>query len=207
MSLIIDPYRFYVTPVVTDNEWSSIVKNARALLSNSNLRLQDSAGPGTYATARATKALDDMCYFSATPNAPAGGEICAFGAADDTAAFTGNNTWAGDSNLSGACWPWAGTVYLNGASVGSAGASTSSDIQVAARTLARRFWLRRAGGSWVGGGDPVTDTSPTFILSGSGLIYPMASITAGSAATITIHKDAATTTGLVPAGFTAANWL
>lgn len=193
-----------VSPPVLDNAWDGVVKSPRALMSDSDLKLQDSAGSGTYATARSRLALADMGYFSATPNAPAAGETCGFGMADETAAFTSGSTWAGNTNLSGAVWSQAGTGYFNGSSVGSGGSSASSDIQGCRR--GRRGWLRRAGGGWIGGGDPALDTSPTFTISGSGKIYLIGSITAGALATLTIHKDAASTTGVVPAGFTAASW-
>lgn len=193
-------------PVVTDNAWDPTKASPRALLSNSNLTVAIQAGAGIYGTVGAVKAVTGLCYFSGTPNASGGGETAALGLGDSTVTFTDGATWVGDGSLSAGCWPNVGTVYFGGSSVGSAGSSATSDIQIAVRVSSRRVWIRRAGGAWVGGGDPAADTSPTCTLTGTGSIFPMASISAGSASAITLHKDAAQTTGTVPSGFTPANW-
>lgn len=190
--------------IVDGNAWDPATKSIYAYLSGADLVLEASA---PYGTARGLRPLAGNCYFSAKPYAPNSGETVGIGVCDATVDTSSYLISVGDSNFSFGCWPQNGTAWGGNVAIGSAGSSATSDIQIAVRVTSRRCWVRRAGGGWVGGGDPALDTSPTYTLSGSGLIYPMGSISGvAGGAKITLHKDASQTTGVVPAGFTAANW-
>ncbi len=74
--------------------------------------------------------------------------------------------------------------------------------KLAIRASSRKFWLQRDSDGWIGDGDPVADTDPTFTLGGSSPIYLGASLDPNSSGnqvellTPDAYEDAA------PAGFT-----
>lgn len=192
--------------IATDNSWNPAHKSPRAVLYTSNRQLGNGASGGAYANARTLLPLRGLCYVSCTlPNVLAG-DVLGFGIADESALFVTADTYVGDESGSVGVWAPNGTVYSGAIAIG--GAGSSGDAQAAVRVDARRVWLRRHGGGWVGGGNPVANTSPTFILPGVGRIFAVASIDAAvpSATRMTLGHNAAATTGAVPAGFTAAAW-
>lgn len=48
--------------------------------------------------------------------------------------------------------------------------------RMAVRAGTRRFWIQKDAAGWVGGGNPETDTTPSFILNGTADIYLGASL-------------------------------
>lgn len=182
-----------------------------SVLSLGNLRLTaNPSASGEYATARALKSIQGLCYFSMPLRRDASGAVCGVGLADATLDHTSAGNWAGMNTSSISVWSPNGIVYFNGSSIGGLGTlSTPDSIQFAVRVATRRVWIRRAGGTWLGGGDPVADTTPSATLAGSGLLYPSGSVTVDIATShrwVEINPDPASTTGAVPSGFTAANW-
>jgi hypothetical protein len=116
----------------------------------------------------------------------------------------------GQFNVHGAVYASAGNQYFGNIRVATAGGViTLGSVQIAVRVATRRVWVRRDGNAWQGGGDPAADTNPSFTLSGTGAIYAVATLTKAGwtpSRYVEIHPDAASTTGVVPSGFTAANW-
>lgn len=139
-----------------------------------------------------------------------GGGVLGYGLADVTIDVTDASYWLGQLSASVGVWSPNGNIFSGGSVIGSVGAlSSPDDIQIAVRVATRRIWIRQAGGAWVGGGDPATDTSPTLTLGGSGDIYVAATVNKTSATPnrySQIHPDAGSTTGAVPSGFTAASF-
>jgi hypothetical protein len=140
----------------------------------------------------------------------AGGSVCGGGAADAATDLTNTSNYTGIDSASIAVSSPNGSTFVNNTNIGSAGALGNPDnIEVAVRVSTRRLWIRQNGGSWVGGGDPAADTTPTATLTGTGAIFPaawVASSGATAARYVEINPTAGTTTGTVPSGFTAANW-
>lgn len=167
---------------------------------------------GTYANSRARKACAGKCYFSARIDWGGSGAVAGFGLVDATrdtrvpSSYPGQNTRGFDAEVPN------GAVYFNGSSLGTLpGGPISVDpvsLEFSVIELTREVWVRRSGQAWMGGGDPALGTTPTLTLAGSGAIFPTAWISApgGPAYSVTLDVDAASTTGAVPSGFTAANW-
>lgn len=192
--------------------WDSAVRSVPAVLSLGDSRLTaDTAAAGTYANVRSTKPLTGLAYISGTVSMNDLSTNAGFGVGDITSAVTNASIYMGQQNLNVAMWGRTFTRYFNnGAQTYTGGGSGSpADVQIAVRVATRRVWVRVNGGVWHGGGDPVADTSPTVTLSGTGAIYAQGTITRAGAAAgryVDLHGTAATTTGAVPAGFTAAGF-
>lgn len=189
--------------------WDPAAKTAATVLSMSNIRASTTSGSsGNYASARSTKAVQGLGYFSAqlTPNGT--GDVIGLGIADAAFPLATTTRWVGDGTNSVGIWGPATAGYFNGGSLGIS-IGNGNLLEIAVRAASRRVWIRANGGSWNGGGDPSADTSPTAVITGSGPLYLVTSIDrsgASSARFIDIAPDAASTTGAVPVGFTAANW-
>ena len=184
--------------------------SAPSVLSVGNLRLTANTGAaGDYANTRATRAVTGNCYFSAEV-ANFTSEDAGFGIAAESWTLSAAALFVGGGGESAGMYSTSGNVYASGFR-GSGGTLGSVDsVQVAVRTASRRVWIRRNGGAWQGGGDPVADTTPTATIGGTGALFPAASLTRAGATPsryVQLHPDAASTTGAVPVGFTAANWV
>lgn len=205
--MILNPYRFASGGGGGGSQsFNSALLSAPAVLTNSDLRLTANTGAtGDYANARAIRAVTGDCYFSATV-ANNTTEDAGFGVARESFGITSAVDFVREPGM----YSTNGNTYGPGGLIASGGTLGSvSSVEVAIRTSTRRVWIRRNGGAWVGGGDPVADTSPTLTLSGTDLIFPAATLTrAGASGSryVQLHPDAASTTGTVPSGFTAANW-
>lgn len=166
---------------------------------------------GTYANSRGTRACKGKCYFAFDLTHTDAGAVLGAGVVDSSVNLVANNAWVGNNTLGLSVSSPNGVVYANGGSVGSAGSLSNPDaVEIAVDVDTRRVWVRQSGGGWVGGGNPATNTTPTYTLSGTGNIYPAAWIsTTGTQATRTARllTTAGVTPGVVPAGFTAANWI
>lgn len=189
--------------------WDPATKSSPAVLSAGNIRLATTSGTsGTYGNARSTRAIQGLCYVSVSTNTDSTGEVLGAGICDSTFPQATTSRWVGDGTTSVGLWFPASTGYFNGSPIGTATGSPTF-IEMAVRVASRKVWLRAEGGAWLGGGDPVADTSPTATLTGTGALYVVGSIdrrSATSARWIEIASTAGTTTGTVPSGFTAANW-
>jgi hypothetical protein len=190
--------------------WNPAHKSSIAVLSAADLRLTSLTSGGSYAVTRGTKACAGLCYFSMLVGFTASGSVCGGGVADATTDLTNSSNFPGIDSKSIELGSPNGSTFFNNTNIGSAGTLSNPDnIEVAVRVATRRVWVRQNGGSWVGGGDPAADTSPTATLTGSGDIFPAAWVTSsGTSASryVEINPTAGTTTGTVPSGFTAANW-
>lgn len=195
--------------VVASVTWDPATKTAATVLSMSNIRASTTSGTsGNYASARSTKAVQGLGYFSAAVTPNGSGDVVGLGIADAAFALATTTRWVGDGTNSVGIWGPATTGYFNGASLG-ASLGNGSLLEIAVRAATRRVWIRANGGAWNGGGNPAADTSPTAVITGSGALYLVTSIDRSGASSdrfINIAPDAASTTGAVPAGFTAANW-
>ena len=206
--------------------WSPLTKyqSAPTVLSGSNLILTANTGAsGTYANAVSSRVVQDLGYYSGVVEAT-GGENAGLGVVSvpqpvSSASFPQNsNGWAG-SGQSGAIWANTGFMYTGTASGVSGSSGTSIAVEMAVRltppvsgTAMARCWIRQSGGAWYRGGDPVADTTPSFIIAYN---VPGATIAVGasiarsgatSARRAILHGDAASTTGTPPVGFTKALW-
>ena len=146
------------------------------MLSNGNLRLTANTGTaGAAANVRAVRAVAGNCYFSATV-ANNTSEGAGFGLVRLSEVITAALL------LTKGMYSTSGNTYGPGGFIASGGTLESvSSVQVAIRTASRRVWIRRNGGAWVGGGDPVADTSPTMTLIGTDDIFPAATVTKAGA--------------------------
>lgn len=193
--------------------WDSAQKSVPAVLSAGDLRLTANTGvSGTYANTRSTRGLQGLAYISAEIGTAAAGAVYGFGVADATWNVTSASVYCGGSgSTSVGLWGPNGATYFNNSVIFSGGTgSAPANVEIAVRVATRRVWIRRSGGAWLGGGDPAADTSPTATLSGSGVIYAAASVTRSGALStwfVELDPNAAATTGTVPTGFTAANWI
>lgn len=196
-------------PVGNSSTWDPAVLSTGASLVSGNLRLQASAGTN-FSNTRSQKAILDLAYLSCVIGFVSGGDNGGCGIADAAIDFTTATRWVGDGTDSIGVWGPVGVVYVNGVSAGSVGAIASGvSIEFAIRLTSRRVWVRRSGGSWVGGGDPAADTTPTVTLSGSADLHMAASLSrpaATSSRYAQLGNNSAATTGTAPSGFTKANW-
>lgn len=191
--------------------WDPAHLSSATSLTNSNLTLNPVGASGTYACSRSTRALQGLAYVSANCSTNSSGSMFSgFGIADATAGFNSTNMYTGFTSLSVGGGPTDGNVYNNNASIGVlTGIANPGDVQIAVDVPNRKVWIRRSGGSWLGGGDPAAGTSPTLTLGGSGALYVVGSCyrpSFNASRYIILHGDAASTTGTPPSGFTAANW-
>lgn len=190
--------------------WNPSHKSSIAVLSSGDLRLTSLTSGGTYGVTRGTRACVGLCYFSMLVGFTASGSVCGGGVADATTDLTLTTNYPGIDNKSITAGSPNGSITFNNTNVGSAGSLANPDnIEVAVRVSTRRVWIRQNGGSWVGGGDPAADTTPTATLTGTGDIFPaawVASLATSASRYVEINPTAGTTTGTVPSGFTAANW-
>lgn len=179
-------------------QWDPTYLTAGGAIVNSGRDLVSTTS-GAYRSTRSTIPLSGNVYFSLY------GELGAsynygLGVVDSGEDLVPSSMWVGFGNSAG--WWHEGRIYMGGADIRTPGAV--SDMQIAARISTRRFWVRSAGGAWVGGGDPVTNTSPTFTLPGTGEIFAAATLDvtfgfSGALARICAHPD--DVTGITPAGF------
>ncbi len=186
---------------ITLTSWDPSKLSPLGTLSAGN-RLLGANATGQYANCRSIGALAGLVYFSVR---------CVKGNSNnwgaglmDASVVAGNAAWVGSGNSAG-IWK-EGRVYQAGGTLHTFIAPpTSSEVQIAVRASARRYWMRINGGAWVGGGDPVADTTPTGVLPGTGVIYIAASIDSRGVpdGTALLPASPADVTGAVPAGFTA----
>lgn len=222
------PAKRIVAAAVTAT-WSPLTKyqSAPTVLSGSNLILTANTGAtGTYANAVSSREIQDLGYYSGFLEA-ASGDSVGFGFVRiPIPPLSGNfpqnsNLYPGNETFSAGLWANSGSVYRAGTSTLTGTGGLSFGVEMAVRVVLNfgtpgtdqwRVWIRRSGGSWFGGGDPVADTSPTIspaIIRAGSAFCVGASVTrsgATSARRVTLHGDAASTTGTVPTGFTAAKW-
>lgn len=169
------------------------------------------AGVGSYAAGRATRACKDKCYFSAAIRHTDSGAVIGVGVADVTTNLTSTSVYPGIDNKSVAVSSPNGQTFFNGSNVGSVGVlAAPNQVEFAVDVATRKVWVRKGGGAWLGGGDPATGTSPTATLTGTGNIYP--AFWVSDTGTLinrftTLNTEVSGTTGVVPSGFTAANWI
>lgn len=185
--------------------WDSSFISPPATLANTNTRLLKGAGAGTYASTRTKDPLAGNVYFSVAIRTDAAGAVAGAGVVDETVDLTNPAVWAG-SSLSAALWGPNGIGYVAGTSVlTQAFTSNPQTLEIAVRVSSRRVWVRRPGQPWIQGGDPVADTTPTFIVGGTSDLYVGASLSTGGATAnryVDLFADPAFVTGVPPVGFT-----
>jgi hypothetical protein len=219
-----------IASVVLTATWSPLTKyqSTPTVLSGSNLILTANTGAvGTYANAVSSREVQDLGYYSGVIEA-SGGEngvvgLAAVSRSSPTANFPGGAAgWVGSgttSDGSAGIWANTGTLYRAGNPNITGASGNAITVEMAVRIVPPsggiseyRFWIRQSGGAWYGGGDPVANTTPSYVRSvaiASFWVCVGASIVrsgATSARRAILHGDAASTTGTVPTGFTAAKW-
>jgi hypothetical protein len=198
--------------VVTPGVWDVATKSAPADIDSGDLRLYAPNAGGSYANAKSTKALVGDAYISAQVSfGGATGEVLGFGLCD--ASFDTSNAalYAGETANSCAMWGPNANVYNNNSVIGSSGTFPTSgvlSVEIAVKVATRRVWIRRNGESWVGGGDPEANSTPTLTLSGTGAIHALGCVSAVQSVSrnVTLRNTALDSLGTVPSGFIAANW-
>lgn len=180
--------------------WDPARLSPLGMLSSGNLVL-GASGADEYVNCRSVGAVGGMVYFSVECS-KGGSNNWGVGLMDASVA-AGNSDWVGSGNSAG-IW-YEGRVYQSGAPLHYAGSEypSNSDVQIAVRAVSRRYWIRVNGGSWVGGGNPATDTTPTGTLPGTGAIYIAGSIDPSGVpdGLITLPAVSSEVTGPTPAGF------
>lgn len=197
--------------IAITQQWDPDVVSIPSILSEGNKRLTaNTAFSGSYANSRGRLACIGKCYFSVELGFTASGSVLGAGVADATTDLTGSSNYPGMDNKSIEAGSPNGSVFFNGASIGSVGTMATVDaVEVAVDVDTRQVWLRQSGGAWAGGGDPAAGTSPTATLSGTGKLYPavwVSRTSATSARYARLHCTAGEIVGTPPSGFTAANW-
>lgn len=182
--------------------WGPTVGNA--LLSDDNRLLTpfpSSGSTGVYARAYSANALTGKTYLSGVATASG----AAIGIARESTKLDPSTYFVGVTPNALGVWV-GGSVYTNNNVIGSVGAGSPLAVEIAVDVPNRKVWVRKNGGSWVGGGDPVAGTLPTYTMPGTdalflaGCVYVYNSTSAGRSARI---HTAADLSGSAPSGFTA----
>lgn len=188
-------------PSFTYATWNPLDKAVGITLSNGDSRAD---GSGGYHSVRSTASVSGKRYFEMLINVTTiGGNASAHGVSDGTQSLN-SPAYAGSTSLSAGVWVPPGGVYTNGSTSSGIGARPIGVTRTewAVDSATRKVWVRVHGGAWAGGGDPVTGTSPTATLTGSGGIFAMATpFTVGAWSDLV--SDPANMTGSAPSGFTA----
>jgi len=164
--------------------WNPSDKNAQAALSSGNtVMTSTSTTSSKTAAARSTLPITQKTRLQATLTTAAGaGLSLSFGLSDAAVAMNDSFDTGGVSNTAGIYTNAGGAaarVYENVSNrlwaadaVLSAMTSTTITVDFLVDPATRKCWIRPAGGStYIGGGDPVAGTTPTFTLGGTGAIY------------------------------------
>ena len=190
-----------VVPMLTT--WNPGYLSPAAAVAASNTELHASSS-ATYANSRSLSILSGDVYFSARCERGSSKNF-GFGVADASVNLTASGSYVGGGASIG-LWQ-EGRIYAGGSAlVSGLAVATMQDIEIAVRTSSRRVWIRRTGSAWIGGGDPVANTTPTYTLGGTGVIHVAGSLdarTGGTAnALIRLPTNPVNVTGVAPAGFT-----
>jgi len=220
------PARRLAGQVITAT-WSPLSKyqSESSVLSSGNTTLTaNTAATGNYANAVSSREVLHLGYYSGYVETNSGDNAgigtMQVSRTNPAAEAPGNSSFfVGNTGASLGLWVNSGAVYRFGASTISGTSTLTAAVEIAVRrvllsgtTFQYRVWLRRSGGSWIGGGDPAADTSPTHAVSvatSTNYYCIGASLTragANSSRFALIHGDAASTTGTPPAGFAKALW-
>lgn len=170
--MIVDPYK--MSP---GGRWHAASAHSAIIIDGPAIRQTQRLGI-IYCSARLATAYSGKCYHSFRVNYRASGGILGVGTVNGTQALTSDAFWLGSTNTSGAAWGPDDNSYVNGASVGPGFDEdyvTPIDVEydIAVDTSTRRVWIRKTGGSWIGGGNPASGTTPTYTSpsSSSGLYF------------------------------------
>lgn len=179
-------------------QWDPTYLTTGGAIVNSGRDLVSTTSVG-YRSTRSTIPLSGNVYFSLYANRGTANNW-GLGVVDSGTDLVPSSSWVGFGGSAG--WWEEGRIYMGGSPIHTPGSTPI--VEVAARVATRRFWMRNSGGAWIGGGDPVSDTSPTFVLPGAGAIYAAASLHVtggfgGALARICAHPD--DVTGTTPSGF------
>lgn len=164
--------------------WNPSDKNAQAALSSGNIVMTStSTTPSKTAAARSTLPITVKTRLQATLTTAAGaGLSLSFGLSDAAVAMNDSFDTGGITNTAGIYTNTGGAaarVYENASNrlwaadaVLSAMTTTTITVDFLIDPATRKCWIRPAGGStYIGAGDPVAGTTPTFTLGGTGAIY------------------------------------
>lgn len=190
-----------VAPMLTTWNPGYLSPSAAVAASNTELRAATTAN---YANSRSLSVLSGDVYFSARCEKGSSNNF-GFGVADAGVNLTASGSYVG---LGASIGIWQeGRIYMGGTSIHVPGALAASvGIEVAVRVASRRIWLRQSGGTWIGGGDPAANTTPTGTLGGTGALYIAGSLDSKAAGTanalIRLPTNPVGVTGSAPAGFT-----
>jgi len=143
-------------------------------LSGGNLN----ATSGTNSVIYSTFALTDKIYWEVTLNGSATQQL---GIADFSKTNTTNSA-PGDAGRNGYIYLTTGGIYNNGSLVlGSLSTATTNDVICFAYDSANnKLWIRKNNGTWFGGGDPATGSTPSATTSSSFTYSPVLGAGGGS---------------------------
>jgi hypothetical protein len=148
------------------SRWSNYDYAAGILLAENARRATTSLdGPsGARGLVRSEFPITTQTYFEFDVVAAAGtGDTVFFGICDGRSTLTAKI----DANTSGLCIALPSRkVFANGVELGVLD-GTGQRFGVAVDPVTRSVWVRSTDGTWLGGGDPATDTAPTYVLGGA----------------------------------------
>jgi hypothetical protein len=174
-------------PVDTFATWDPADKSSFLGLSSGNLLAARIGTSGEWHKGRATIAKSHgKHYFEVqhTVDGPSGGGYFAAGLASVLDTLGSSYVGGGGTSAEGAgfipTWPGNARRYRTGTGVDLTGygriASTGGWMGVAVDFDAGKIWFRINGSAWVGGGDPVTGTSPTYTFTPNFTLAPAVSV-------------------------------
>lgn len=142
--------------------------NPAAVLSHGNAQLNSPAADYNNYCARSNNFISGMKYFSAELSGHV--DCSGVGVVNTSWGYTSSADYVGDDSNSIGVFT-GGNIYKGGsviATIPDLDTSGVIEFAVDGSSSPKKVWIRKAGGSWVGGGDPTAGTSPTATLSGSG---------------------------------------
>jgi len=169
-------------------------------LSGGNLN----ATSGTNSVIYSTFALTDKIYWEVTLNGSATQQL---GIADFSKTNTTNSA-PGDTGRNGYIYLTTGGIYNNGSLVlGSLSTATTNDvICFAYDSASNKLWIRKNNGTWFGGGDPATGSTPSTTTSSSFTYSPVLGAGGGSdAVNASANFGQRPFTYTAPSGYVALN--
>lgn len=195
-----------VVSAATWATWNPADMGAYITLSLSDKRATSTHLAGANTIVRSTGAITGKRYFEMVVFRNGySGEVTAGGVASNAASLL---TYLGQTSDACGVWSPGGGVYVSSSkirTISGLGVATTQRLDFAVdatNNASIKIWIRKSGGSWEGGGDPATGTTPTATIAITGSLYAAA----------TPYQDPcyeellanpADMTGTAPSGFTA----
>lgn len=152
--------------------WNPLDINAGLSTANGNLSVGTGGATSTHRLARSTIGFTTKTYFEITTSGGSTGMVCMIGAGQATANPADGTYVGGYGKSFGLGYATTSSnFYLSGVSLANGSATNLVDgtWAFAVDPANGKAWVRNTSGSWIGGGDPATDTSPTLTWTSDGL--------------------------------------